>query len=363
LVERDLAEPQALISLLRGGEAPAEIRAYAARRLLPLDAEDQIRALLAVVEDSDPATRAAAKESFATASHEELSLFLTQGNPTGIELDTLTRSTQDPMTLELIIRNKNIADETLETLARTVAGGAQEALVVNQARLLRQPSLIDALFENPELTADSRRRLLEVREEFFEKQQRRAEEKVRVAEEAAAAEAEAELEAEAARDLAALTPEEAAAITGAAAVEGDLLKSITTGAVYRRIAVMTVSEKIKLAYSGGKEERRILMGDANKLIGEAVLKSRGLTINEIESFCSMRHLNEEIFRKIAMNREWIRSNAVISSLVRNPKVPLAVTLPLIKHLNIRDLKGIVRDPNMAEGVRITARKWLEQKRR
>ena len=101
---------------------------------------------------------------------------------------------------------------------------------------------------------------------------------------------------------------------------------------------MTVSEKIKLAYSGGKEERRILMGDANKLVGAAVLKGRGLTINEVESFCTMRHLDEDIFRKIAENREWIRKPAIIAALVKNPKVNLAVTLPLIKRLHERDLK-------------------------
>ncbi len=69
---------------------------------------------------------------------------------------------------------------------------------------------------------------------------------------------------------------------------------------------MTVKEKINLAYTGGKEERRILIGDANRLVGQAVLKSRGLTIAEVEAFCSMRHLDAEIFRKIASSREWIR---------------------------------------------------------
>ncbi|HTD51875.1 MAG TPA: hypothetical protein VK780_02515, partial [Thermoanaerobaculia bacterium] len=138
---------------------------------------------------------------------------------------------------------------------------------------------------------------------------------------------------------------------------------ITTGAVYRRIAVMTVSEKIKLAYSGGKEERRILMGDANKLVGGAVLKGRGITLPEIESFCGMRHLHEELFRKIAGAREWVRHPAVVVALVKNPKVPLAITLPLIKNIPMRELRIIARDLNLADGVRVTARKWLAQKRK
>ena len=146
-------------------------------------------------------------------------------------------------------------------------------------------------------------------------------------------------------------------------VDADLATSLTTGAAYRRIAVMTVSEKIKLAYSGGKEERRILISDANKLVGLAVMKSRGLTINEIESFCSMRQLDDEIFRKIAANREWIRHPGVIIGLVKNPKVPLGIALPLVKFVGLRDLRTITRDPNLAEGLRIASRKMLEERRR
>ncbi|HTD53283.1 MAG TPA: hypothetical protein VK780_09680 [Thermoanaerobaculia bacterium] len=295
MVERDLVEPQALIAMLRAGQAPPEVRLYAARGLLPLDREDRIRALLAVLEDPDPGIGLLAKKTFEAISPEEFSGFVRTGAPTELELDSLASSTQDSIVVEQVIRDKNVSDMTLERLARTVSGGPQEALVINQARLLRQPSLIDALFENPELTADTRRRLLEIREEFFDKGQRRREaEEARIAAEPALAEA----ERQAAEDLAALSAQEAAAITGGPKV-ADADKSITTGAVYRRIAVMTVSEKIKLAYSGGKEERRILMGDANKLVGGAVLKGRGITLPEIESFCGMRHLHEELFRKIA----------------------------------------------------------------
>jgi hypothetical protein len=363
LAERDLADPQGLISLLRAGEAPLEIRMFAARRLLPLDHDDQIRALLSVLEDADQGASMVAAASFGATSLEEVTQFLELGGPTSAELDMLARHVQDSLVLEQIIRHKNVADATLETLARTVTGGPQEALVVNQARILRLPSLIDALFENPELSSDNRRRLLEVREEFFDKgERRRVAEKARVEQEAAAA-ATAKAEEDAALDLANLSPEEASLVTGAPQVDDGLETSLATGAVYRRIAVMTVSEKIKLAYSGGKEERRILMGDANKLVGEAVLKSRGLTINEVESFAGMRHLHEDLFRKIGGNKEWMRHNGVIGNLVKNPKVPLAVSMPLVKRLPIRELRGIVRDPNLPEGVRITARKWLEEKRR
>ena len=43
-----------LVRLLREGEAPLEIRRFAARGLLPLDRDDSIRAMVAVVLDEDP---------------------------------------------------------------------------------------------------------------------------------------------------------------------------------------------------------------------------------------------------------------------------------------------------------------------
>ncbi|HEX7251284.1 MAG TPA: hypothetical protein VF376_00290 [Thermoanaerobaculia bacterium] len=347
----DLTEPRELIALLRDGAAPREVQLFAARGQLPLDREGQIRALIAVLETPDAELSAEAQANFQAIPPEALMRFIEQGEPTGIELDRIARYSQDPFVLEQIIRHKNVADETLETMARVVSGAPQDALIVNQVRLLRQPALIDALFENPELTTDGKRRLLEIREEFFEKEVRRREAD-RATREQTPEEAFREVEEAAAAGVDLPLPPDA-----------ELADSLTTGAAYRRIAVMTVSEKIKLAYSGGKEERRILIGDSNRLVGLSVLKSRGLTVNEIEGFTLMRQLDDEIFRKIASNREWIRHPGIINGLVKNPKVPLALTLPLVKYLPLRELRNVQRDPNLAEGIRTTARKLLTEKRR
>jgi hypothetical protein len=363
LATRDPAEPRDLVSLLRTGEAPREIRQYAAQGLLPLDADDAMRALLAVVEDAEPDIARAALARVAATPPDELTRFLRQGAPTSMELDVIGRRTEDPFVLEQIIRNKNVADETLLGLARTVTGAPQEALIVNHVRLLKLPSLIDALFENTNLTVDGRRRLLEIREEFFDKEQRRKEAERRHLEEEAAQAA--------AGAIGALTAEEQAEVDAARAEDSgrstltdEEFKTLQSeGAIFRRIGTMTVSEKIKLAYSGGKEERRVLIGDSNKLVGAAVLKSRGITPNEIEAICHLRHLDDFIYRAIAGRREWVRKPPIVLALVKNPKVPLAITLPLVKHVPLREIRIIARDPNLAEGLRIMARKALEEKRK
>ena len=343
-------EPQDLLSILRSAQAPPELRRFAAGRLLPLEPVDQVRALLAVVFDPEPEIALAAAQTLRQAAPDELAHFLQYSDPSGMELDVVARHSEDSFVLEQVVRHRNVADETLEGLARTAVGAPQEALIVNQVRLLRQPSLIDALFENPSLTLDGRRRLNEIREEFFDKQTRRRE-AVRV-----------QAEDEAAEALSAEQAQQAAPEAGALP-EDDSETSINIGAAYRRIAVMTVADKIDLAYKGSKEERRILIGDSNKLVGLAVLKARGMTLGEVELFASMRHLDDEIFRRISQNREWMRKLAVVHALVKNPGVPLAFTMPLVKQLGLRELRGLVRDPNLPEGVRITARKLMVEKRK
>lgn len=337
---------------------------------MPLDPEDSLRALFAVLGGADPETAAVARSSFDAILPDRLATFVRSGTATPEELDLLARESSDPFVLEEIVRSRAVRDETLLHLAKTVNGRPQDALIANQARLLAEPAIIRALFENPGLTADGRRLLVELTEEFFEKRVRRPESE---AQEGAVGRPELqtavppvdEAELEADLDLPEDDEEEgpeAAAAAGDASWEADE-NSLFIGAIYKRLAMMNVSEKIKLAYTGTKEERRILVGDTNKLVGIAVLKSRAVSVNEVEGFAAMRNLDEEIYRRISWNREWMRKPAVVVALVRNPRVPLDIVLPLLKRLSIRELRAVFRDRNLAPVIRTTARRFLVQKRR
>jgi hypothetical protein len=77
----------------------------------------------------------------------------------------------------------------------------------------------------------------------------------------------------------------------------------------------------------------------------------------------MRNLDEEIFRRIALNRDWMRKPAVVVALVRNPRVALDITLPLLKRLAVRELRAVSRDRNLAPVLRSSARRLLLLKRR
>jgi hypothetical protein len=339
-----------LLSILRSGQASRELRLFAARDLLPLDPDDRIRALLVVASDADPEASEAAHQTLRATPPDTLTRFLTEADPDTAEIAAVARVTDDPFVLERIIRHRTVSDETLLELARTVTGAPQEALIINQVRLLRQPALIDALLENSELTGDGRRRLNELREEFFEKSVRRQEaEQARIEKERQALE-----EAEAADAAAAAEP---GGETGEPAADlGQASPDLATA--FRKIARMTAAEKIDLAHRGSKDERRILIADVNRLVWQAVLKSRALSFAEVETFCSMRHLDAEIFRTISENRQWMRRPVVVLALVRNPSVSLTITLPLVKHLNLRDLRTVTKDRNLPEGLRVAARKFL-----
>jgi hypothetical protein len=99
------------------------------------------------------------------------------------------------------------------------------------------------------------------------------------------------------------------------------------------------------------------------MVGLAVLRARGLTITEVESFCGMRHLDADLFLKIGTMRDWIRRPLIALALVKNPKVPLSVSLPLVKRLSMRNLRNIARDRNLPEAVRAQARKFYMERRR
>ena len=343
--------------------APIEVRQFAARGVLPLDSTDQLRALFLVLDDPDPAVAAAALATFNEIPYDAIDAFLAGPDVTEAELDQAASRTEDAAVLVCVVQHRNVSDATLARLARTVTGNPQEALIVNQARLLRNPSLIDALYENPGLTTDGRRMLNELKEEFFEKESRRKAARARRKEKRLEPEIPPADEGPEGDEGAAEDGEQvegpAPSLSSASAAD------TSRGAedLYIRLMGMTVPEKVKLALTGNKEERRILLADGSKMVGLAVLRARGLTITEVEGFCGMRHLDSDLFLKIGTMRDWIRRPLIALALVKNPKVPLAVSLPLVKRLSMRDLRNIARDRNLPEAVRAQARRIYMQRRR
>jgi hypothetical protein len=130
----------------------------------------------------------------------------------------------------------------------------------------------------------------------------------------------------------------------------------------QKIAAMNVAERIHLAMKGTREERAVLIRDPNKIVAVAVLSSPKMTENEIESIARMANVSDEILRIIAQTRAWVKNYAVVWSLTKNPKTPVAISMNMLSRLTERDLRTLSTDRNVPDVLRLTARKKLASDR-
>ena len=180
-------QPEFTVASLADGSADRTLRLFAARGLVPLGIEDRLRTLLALGRGPDAEIADEARRSLARVSPDEWGLLFDLVPLTAFEIEALAAATDDAGVLEQIVRNPDTPSAVLAGIARSASGSVQEALVVNQKRLLADSEVLEALESNPALTADSRRLLREMREEFFEKVERRARLELEAAERDAAA--------------------------------------------------------------------------------------------------------------------------------------------------------------------------------
>jgi hypothetical protein len=120
---------------------------------------------------------------------------------------------------------------------------------------------------------------------------------------------------------------------------------------FQRIARMTVGERVQLAMKGTKDERFILIRDGSKVVSAAVLESPKLTDSEVETFASMKNVQESVLRGIANKRKFVKLYPVIRSLVNNPRTPIDVALPFLNHLLLMDLRSLSINKNVGDLLR------------
>jgi hypothetical protein len=348
-----------VIDRIDSGHYPREVVETIARGFLPLPQDDLIAVLAFLTRSSDSEIAAAARASLADVPSRSIQAFAANESAPPAHLALLMRASEDPFILEALIRNRAVPDALVNELAAVTADAAvQEVVVINQARILRAPEIIDALLANPHLTADVRRRVLETREEFFDKKARLAVQQLAEVDED---EPMLSLPDEPIADLLerAISEEQPDApppqLTETEKVDEKKMS------IFSQILVMSVSDKVKLAFKGGKTERLILVRDHNRLVCSAVMRNPRMSELEAESVAGMRNIEEEVLRLISMKREWTSKYKIVITLARNPKCPPGVVLPLINRLTLRDLKGLKDDKGVSETVRALARKLFAQR--
>ncbi|MFQ5901186.1 MAG: hypothetical protein ACE5IH_06485 [Thermodesulfobacteriota bacterium] len=133
--------------------------------------------------------------------------------------------------------------------------------------------------------------------------------------------------------------------------------------ISKRIMIMGVSEKIKLAFLGNREARNILIKDSNKLVTTAVLNSPKITEAEVAKVTQSRSVDKDLLKIIAYKKEWLQNYQIRLGLVNNPKTPIQIALKLLSRLNDRDLKAIARNKNISSAITATAKYAIQRKGR
>lgn len=122
------------------------------------------------------------------------------------------------------------------------------------------------------------------------------------------------------------------------------------------LSSLPIVERMKLAFKGTREQRGQLIRDSNRLVAAAVLSSPKLNESEVEAYAKMGNVSEDVLRTIAANRTWLKNYNITLGLTRNPKTPPGISMNLLRRLNDRDVKAVIKDRNVPEALRLAARR-------
>lgn len=133
------------------------------------------------------------------------------------------------------------------------------------------------------------------------------------------------------------------------------------GTALQKIGRLDVKGRIQLAMKGNKEERSLLIRDGTKVVALAVLESPKIGDAEVEQFASQRNVLEAVLRGIPLKRRFAKHYGIVRNLVFNPRTPLDVSLGLMKHILVRDLKNLLGNKEVSDTVRKLAMRMFRQK--
>lgn len=271
-----------------------------------------------------------------------------------------------PAVVAKIIHNQAFPVEFLLKIAEKGSEAMLEMLLDNQIKMIAYPEIMDDIEKNPHCTNFIKGRIKELREYYLigaKAEEIPAEEvmedikEVLTMEQEAANKQQTQDTAEAEEDSN-LEDEDEDFDDDLDSLEDMEEKALTT---LQEINQMNVSERIKLALSGTKTHRMILIKDPNKMVSLAVMESPKLSIDEVAVLAKNKSLAGELITKIANKREWTKNYPIMLELVQHPKTPVKQALSFVKKLHYRDLRMLTRNKNVNPVVRTLAVNYFTQK--
>lgn len=271
--------------------------------------------------------------------------------------------------LEKLVAMPRVDPETIEHLARAGNEPLTELVATNEARLLSHPRLIELLYMNRSTrmsTADrivdlARRGGLELSGIPAFREAVAALEGELIPEPSPEPTPDDMLFAETtalASELASPAPED----THEPTPEGVEVVKPKFKPLYKLIGDMNISQKVRCAQLGSKEERLLLVRDRNRLVASAVARSPMLQEDDVNLITKNRNVSDEVLRILASNAEWLKSYPIKRNLVENPKTPLSIATRLIPLLRDADVRQLAKSKNVTAAIQEAARRQLDKKK-
>jgi hypothetical protein len=126
----------------------------------------------------------------------------------------------------------------------------------------------------------------------------------------------------------------------------------------RKVATMSVGEKVQLALHGNREARQLLMRDRAGVVQASLVRNAKITLDEIQALARAPQLAPETAETLAQHPTYGLAPSIALALVRNPRTPLPTATQLIARLSPADLRMVAKGLGVRTQVAAAARKRL-----
>ena len=349
-------------------DAPAPLRMMGAKGALPgVKPGDVVTVVALLADDADGAVAQTAQKTFAQLA----APLLTSALGADLEPFVIERLSEnyahDGEVVGKLLRLPRVTQLALERLAERADEMCGEIIATNEQLMLKFPTVISKLYMNKRVRMSTADRLIElaVRNQI--------ELDIPAFKQAAAAISNQlipEPAPEPTYDDLLFRNTEALAQKVVVGPDGDTHAVDDEGKeqvkpeckpLYKELAEMNVSGKVRAATLGRREARLILIRDPNRLVAVAAARSPLMKEDEAALISSSRAVIDDVLREIAMNREFTRNYQVKLNLVSNPRTPFTFAARLVPHLRDNDLRMLAKSKNVPSAVAQCVRQQMERK--
>lgn len=124
---------------------------------------------------------------------------------------------------------------------------------------------------------------------------------------------------------------------------------------------LSLPERIRVARYGNRGARLVAMRGRDRTLLAHLLTNPKISTEEIATLAGSAALDPAALRRIASNREWLRSAEVTRNLICNPKLPLPEVERLLRPLTQDELARLIKSGRLRGSVRQAVQKRLARR--